>query len=59
MTSFDPGTGQIWLDDVTCTGTEKELMNCTANSTGNNTCIHAQDAGVKCSKGILSPYVAI
>jgi len=27
-------------------------MNCTANSSGTNSCTHAQDAGVRCPTGI-------
>ena len=50
--SFGQGTGRIWLDNVACTGSERVLMNCTASSTGTNSCTHAQDAGVRCPTGI-------
>ncbi len=49
--SFGAGTGKIWLDNVTCTGSERLLKNCTASFSGNNSCTHAQDAGVKCPQG--------
>ncbi len=48
---FGEGTGVIWLDNVQCAGSERVLMNCTANSSGNNSCTHAQDAGVSCPTG--------
>ena len=49
--AFGQGLGRIWLDSVQCTGTEGELGNCTADSSGVNSCTHAQDAGVRCPAG--------
>ena len=46
--SFGEGTGRIWLDNVQCAGSERELRNCTASSNGTNSCTHGQDAGVRC-----------
>ena len=49
---FGAGTGPIWLDDVLCTGSERELSECphnTNNSFGNHNCNHQQDAGVRCT----------
>ena len=44
------GTGQIWLDNVDCFGTESSLFNCNANSVGNHNCGHSEDTGVACRK---------
>ena len=44
------GTGQIWLDQVNCVGTEISLSNCSADLTGNHGCSHDRDAGVTCGK---------
>ncbi len=44
-----PGTGQIWLDNVRCVGTEGSLSACPANTLGSHNCIHSEDAGVRCS----------
>ena len=49
--SFGQGTGRIWLDNVQCTGSQRALMDCAASSSGNNSCTHAQDAGVRCPTG--------
>ena len=52
IASFDvpDGTGQIWLDNVDCFGTESSLFNCNANPVGNHNCEHFEDAGVTCRK---------
>ena len=47
-TGFTDGTGQIWLDEVNCVGTETRLIDCLANPLGTHNCVHADDAGVRC-----------
>ncbi len=49
--AFGQGTGRIWLDNVQCTTKERILMNCTATSSGNNSCTHMEDASVRCLSG--------
>ena len=45
---FGIGTGQIWLDDVTCLGTETRLSHCRVSDWGIHNCAHYEDVGVRC-----------
>ncbi|XP_054904277.1 uncharacterized protein LOC129371613 [Poeciliopsis prolifica] len=46
---FGEGTGQIWLDEVNCTGSESTLINCQNSGFGTHKCKHNEVAGVVCS----------
>ncbi|KFU92722.1 Deleted in malignant brain tumors 1 protein, partial [Chaetura pelagica] len=48
-TRYGEGTGQIWLDEVNCTGKEKNLLECPARPWGEHNCNHLEDASVECS----------
>ncbi|XP_055493502.1 deleted in malignant brain tumors 1 protein-like [Leucoraja erinacea] len=47
--SYGEATGNIWLDGVTCNGTEPALDQCPAGPWGVNNCTHGEYAGVSCS----------
>jgi len=49
---FQNGNGQIWLDNVRCTGDEDRLIDCMANTLGSHNCLHNEDAGVYCQQPI-------
>ncbi|NXR77453.1 MARCO protein, partial [Pycnonotus jocosus] len=43
-----PGTGEIWLDDLSCTGSESTIVDCNRRDWGSHNCSHGEDAGVEC-----------
>ena len=56
---FGQGTGQIWLDNVACTGSEARLINCRANAIGTHNCAHSEDAGVRCRSSMYSTSIIV
>ena len=57
---FGQGSGSIWLDSVTCTGSESTLAECGHLGVGvTRNCYHYKDAGVKCSSTITESIIII
>ena len=54
---FGAGSGQIWLNNVACLGSESSLVYCRHSGWGIHNCHHDEDASVICSRGAL--YVTI
>jgi len=48
---YGQGSGEIWLDDLNCVGTERSIVNCLHRGWGIENCDHSKDAGVKCIAG--------
>ena len=46
---YGEGSGQIWLDDVNCVGTELTITHCSHRGWGSHNCNHGKDASVKCN----------
>jgi len=46
---YGQGGGKIWLDKVSCTGSESQLTDCTHNEFSSNSCTHHEDAGLVCN----------
>ena len=43
---FGEGSGDIFLDELACTGNELQLTDCAVDQS--HDCTHAEDAGVRC-----------
>ena len=48
---YGQGSGQIWLDNVKCFGTEGNIGNCSHIGWGSHDCGHHEDASIKCLAG--------
>jgi len=46
------GSGEVWLQDVNCTGIELTIEDCLHSGWGISDCNHTQDTGVKCTNGM-------
>ena len=54
---FPIGVGEIFLDDLECSGGESRLIDCRHSGWRTNNCGHSEDAGVVCSTPTLAPDV--
>ena len=45
---FGAGTGPIYLDDVVCTSSDSQLLECSSRPILRHNCTHSTDAGVGC-----------
>ena len=44
-----PGSGQIWLDDVVCSGSESRIDQCNHLPFGTHNCGHNEDQAIHCN----------
>ena len=56
---FGPGTGEIMLDDLFCSGRESGLLECPSNHAGPgiHNCLHSEDVGLRCIKNSDGPHI--
>lgn len=49
---FGLGTGDIFIDEIICNGSESQLLNCRMNQDfiGSHDCEHIEDVGVICTE---------
>ena len=52
---FGAGTGPIYLDEVACTSSASQLLECSSRPISTHNCFHSADAGVAC-KGNLQLF---
>ena len=53
---FKRGTEQIWLDNVTCTGSETRLTDCRHSGFGGHDCKHREVVGLICEGWLLIEF---
>ena len=45
---FGAGTGPIFLDEVQCSSSTSQLLECSSRPIASHDCLHTADAGVGC-----------
>ena len=48
ISDFTQGSGPIFLDELTCSGTEERVTDCDGPAPGLHTCTHSQDTAIRC-----------
>ena len=48
---YGAGSGQIWLSNVRCSDTKKNIAHCRHSGWGSNSCSHSEDVSVSCLTG--------
>ncbi|KAJ7327306.1 hypothetical protein JRQ81_017065 [Phrynocephalus forsythii] len=54
---YGKGVGRIWLDNLSCQGSEKSLLACQSRGWGVSDCSHEEDAGVICKDERIPGFV--
>ncbi|XP_042749235.1 deleted in malignant brain tumors 1 protein-like isoform X4 [Lagopus leucura] len=56
---LDAGSLRVWLDNVSCEGTEPSLTKCRASPWGKSSCSRGKHASVVCSGSVVSSFAPI
>ena len=51
---FGAGAGPIYLDDVACTSSASQLLECSSRPILTHNCLHSADAGVRCKGNLIN-----
>ncbi|XP_038648864.1 lysyl oxidase homolog 3B [Scyliorhinus canicula] len=54
---YGKGAGRVWLDNLDCRGTEKNVSQCKSLGWGQTDCTHEEDAGVVCKDERIPGFV--
>lgn len=57
--AFGFGSGEIWLDDVRCNGTETDIDECGHSHWGSHNCNHTEDVSISCGKCLCFSLVFV
>lgn len=57
--AFGFETGQFWLDDINCNGTESKLSDCKAKPWGKHDCQIGEEASAVCSGDLAKPNISL
>ncbi len=52
---FTGSTGPIWLDQVSCDGSETDIAYCPHSTWGGHDCNHSDDVSVRCVGSLTDP----
>lgn len=53
--TYAVGTGDIWMDNVKCTGHEWRIWRCQFHGWGVHNCEHSNDIGIRCHPPVAGP----
>ncbi|XP_032297008.1 deleted in malignant brain tumors 1 protein-like isoform X6 [Coturnix japonica] len=56
---LDAGSQRVWLENVSCEGTELSLTKCRASPWGKSSCSHGKHASVVCSGSVVSSFAPV
>ena len=58
-TEFGTASGPIFLENLACSGSESNLLDCPHSVLGTHQCDHSQDSGVQCYGNVTSVFKAV